>query len=119
MWTPGRLWTTAALRDRSLPSVRCVDEGLRVETTALREVSAALSRVDVQLQAAQGATALPPQACGHDGLRERLEHVGAGWDRRRRETVALVAGLARAAHDAAVAYEGADLGLAALLGVRR
>lgn len=113
------MWTRATAQRAPLPSVRRVDDGLRVETAALREVGAALSAVEVQLDAARGATDLPPRACAHEGLREQLERVGGGWDRRRSETLALVAGLARTAHEAAVAYEGADLGLASLLGVRR
>lgn len=91
------------------------DDGLKVETAALREVSAALSAAATGLEAAPGRTEVSAAACAHDALRERLAEVGAGWDRRRQETVALVEGLGRTAHEAALVYEGVDLSLASLI----
>lgn len=116
MWTGqpavdgGRAATPAA---RSVPPV--VDDGLQVETAVLREAGAALAVVQAELGAAPAVADPPPQVLAHVSLRERLRHVGAGWDRRRLETAEAVAGLGQAAVAAAGTYERLETELARCL----
>lgn len=92
-----------------------VDDGLRVETAVLRAAGAALAAVQAELRAAPVVADPPPDVLAHVPLRERLQHVGAGWDRRRLETAEAVSGLGQAAVAAAGTYERLETELARCL----
>lgn len=88
------------------------EDGLRVDTCALRETGLVLHAVRAELAAAGTVADPPPEVLGHSTLRERLAHFGAGWDRRRLEVVDAVDDLAAAAALAAESYERLDTELA-------
>lgn len=106
----GRAVTPAA---PSVPPV--VDDGLRVQTAVLREAGAALAVVQAELRSAPAIADPAPQVLAHVPLRERLQHVGAGWDRRRLETAEAVSELGQAAVAAAGTYERLETELARCL----
>lgn len=102
-----------------LPTVRhVVDDLLLVDTGVLRDTGAVLRGVATTLLGAP-ATADPPDGVlAHPVLRERLQHVGQGWDRRRLAAAAVVEDLAEAAEAAASTYERVDAALARCAGGR-
>lgn len=88
-----------------------VDDALLVDTGVLRDTGAVLRGVAQALLTAP-ATAEPPEdVLAHAGLRERLRHVGQGWDRQRLAAAAAVEDLADLAAAAAESYEQVDDGL--------
>lgn len=99
-----------------LPNVHEVgDDGLRVETDVLREAGWSLHDVMGELQAAPELTDPGADVVAHRALREQLQHVGSGWHRDRRATVAAVESLGGAAVRAAATYERLDTELARCL----
>lgn len=91
------------------------DDGLQVDTCRLRQLGTDLRVVQAELAAAEAVADPPTEVLAHSALRERLQHCGTGWDRRRLEVVHAVDGLGEAAVVAADTYERLDTVLAAAL----
>lgn len=95
-----------------LPTVRpVVDDALLVDTGVLRDTGAVLREVAQALLTAPAAAEPSEDVLAHDQLRQRLRHVGQGWDRRRLTAAAAVEDLAAAAAAAAARYEQVEAGL--------
>ncbi|MGY1723576.1 hypothetical protein [Blastococcus sp. SYSU DS0533] len=96
-----------------------MSDGLEVETAVLRDAGRALLVVHGELDGARDTADVDGGVIAHDRLRERLRQFGSGWDRRRTEMAGLIAGLGRAAQDAADVYERIETELVAALAGER
>ena len=88
-----------------------VHDVLLVETGVLRDTGAVLRDVASVLLTAPATADPPDDVLAHPVLRERLRHVGAGWDRQRLAAATAVDDLAEAATQAAARYEQVEAAL--------
>ena len=88
-----------------------VDDLLHVDTGVLRDTGALLRDVAAMLLSAPVTADPPDDVLAHPVLRDRLRHMGRGWDRQREAAAATVERLADAATAAAGTYEQADTDL--------
>ena len=90
-------------------------DGLQVDTAVLHDAGRSLAAVWRELESAPGTTDPGADVVAHDRLRDRLRHIGSGWDRARRDTIDALQTLGESAVAAAQTYERLDTELAGAL----